>query len=1009
MALSEAETGWLEGAGAKLGAFEADAARSAEKAAKLAALAGKTDALQGDLKSAFEALTVTFEDETVGWLWWKQARTAQWMTGDPETDIDPVHDLTGNYSVDQDAQMRVDELQQRLLAIQTEMELATGADGAPLFTAKDIERELWTPLLNAGAIPRSAVPQEYSQEAQLWAGACEIYEKKLEEFTGETGENEPAKRMMKLLGSAAQLVGTLAIESMKAANLHALTITPKETEAYEALKAVSAPSEQQLALIAAHEERVRLADIVKRNIALGTLALSTVTGGLAVADVMLDEPDRRRGWKIAEAFHDAVEQSAADLLGLGLAQVTVMESGAAIKFGDTAQYKTVTARISALMSTGFKAGKVVFRAAEIVQSNDDGARRKAGIAMVQAIAASAGKAFAVCDTVAGSGPNGQEVKGTDGAWAKIGSQVEAGIMSAASVGDLVDHCIDCRDEGKTPSKSAILAAVGLEAIKLVLLGRDVMAKEDTPKDGDEEEEEDEGGGLELEMDTLFDAFPAGEDALAAAEAELASEIARQEAEAKAAALEDFRAELRDPAARAAFIEGVQKQVAVETEALDELIGKAPSTPEDLADEARAREANEALDKLIDEAKALNARWDMVNALTAGGSAALVAALPVGGLLPALQKFAMDIAILTRKSAQLNTWIDNLALTFGNNSVYGPAIRARLASARVQRNEQAAKVALDSVGVVAESCKLADLTGVSAAVAIGANMGRALTDFGYKMHAESQVSKGWALYKKARANPGDKKLAREAMRWNSTLAKCVLAYGIVIDGDPIAKEVGRRCGLTPEVLSDAGDVCGKVVTYFETLYSEDPSVLRRIPLKEDWHPGTPALDFESWTRFKTAARTRAVPPISETSALSPMIDKAFCAMIGLFTGDGGYALARDARFPESDPLDIVTATSAPAPRETPEYRDWLGKCRDGVAALAAALKSYTPLNGPCPPDAETGWSEGKRHSSMTEVVESLLAQALVLQAEIEFDLKANEAFLERRRQAREAARSLQTPP
>ncbi|HMO72212.1 MAG TPA: hypothetical protein PKC84_11330, partial [Paracoccaceae bacterium] len=334
---------------------------------------------------------------------------------------------------------------------------------------------------------------------------------------------------------------------------------------------------------------------------------------------------------------------------------------------------------------------------------------------------------------------------------------------------------------------------------------------------------------------------------------IAQRLAKIEQEEKEKEIGDFKKKLQqDPQFKEKFFAEIKTQSDKEAEKLDELIGEASGSPEDLEDEEKARKAMASVDKLIREAAACNQKWQLVETLTSAGASILVAALPVAGLVAAIQKLAMDTAILVRKSIQLNKWMDNMALTLGNHSVYGPAISSRLTSAKIQVSQQSLRVIYDALGVAAEGAKLGDCTGAATGMSIGLNMARALTEFGFKMAKEAEVEAGWQLYKDARANPGDRKKARKAMRWNSTLSKCVLAYGIVMDGDPIAKEVGRSCGLTPEVLADQKDVCGKVVTYFQTLYSDDPTVLRRIPLKKDWHPGTPILTLDSWLRFKAAA-------------------------------------------------------------------------------------------------------------------------------------------------------------
>jgi len=340
----------------------------------------------------------------------------------------------------------------------------------------------------------------------------------------------------------------------------------------------------------------------------------------------------------------------------------------------------------------------------------------------------------------------------------------------------------------------------------------------------------------------------------------------------------------------------------------------------------------------------------------------------------------------------------MELTVASSSVYGPAIKGRLHSARVQVSLQSLRVFYDLLGVTAEAIKIADASGVSMGgglaaglgIQAGTTMARALTEFGYKMEKEAEIEAGWHLFKAALASPGDRKQARKAMKWNSTLSKCVLAYGIVIDGDPVAKEIARSCGMTPEVLADQKNVCQKVVTYFETLYSDDPVVMKRVPLRKDWHPGIPALTLTSWLRFKAEARARAVPTLADESLKTPEIDRQLAALCARLGPDGDYAATRDADFPEFD-------AAAEHDRSSPEYGVFLMETDSVVMALIAALRAYRPVTGAPPPDSPGAWTAGMTHADFVDVVESLTAQAQLIKGEIASDM----AKLEEARKQREA--------
>jgi hypothetical protein len=1033
MGFEKPETEWLEAVIGERADFEKAEARMIARQEQLDAILGEVDALSEELRAANAALEITFEDRTR--FWQRQKKRMEWMTGDRDEEVDTVHDLRGEYRVDEEKARRVLELHERLVALQTRMETATDADGEPLFEARDIERELWSPLIRADIIPSNAVADKYSQEAQVWNGACGIYAEKLEEYTLTASKYDQVQRMLRIAGDTVQMVGTVAAESIKAANFDALSVTREETQTFKEIKpgveeklgeeSVSGLNRDQirdladekgidpdtLQSYADHKEKLAQAKVAKRDMAITMLGVAVAQGGLTIADKALEKRDKKYAFNIAEGVYDVVSDVAMKSLSVAESSIKVSDSGRAA----STSHKTMMGQVKNLTQYGLKAGKIVFRAAEIAEADDPATQKKAAFQMVGSIAGAVGNAFAAFDR-AGTPEEG----GTGGQFTRLGAYVEAGILASANAAKIATEIAEARKAGRDPNWAAIGASLGLSAIGPVMAGtfdplsdasradagsgEDAGVFEETPEEKAAREKKLAGaiqkmGGRQVDPSKVLELFQGSETDEARRRKELAERLETEEREAKEAGIGAFKASLRDPATKAEFLASIEKETGRELDALDALIDEATVDRDELAaDEEKAARAMAAVEKLIAEAQKLNQTWDMVNALTSGGTAILVAALPVAGLAAAIQKLAMDTAILVRKSIQLNTWMDNMALTMGNSSVYGPAIAGRLASAKVQVSQQSARVVFDAIGVAAESAKLADSMGVATGLSIGNNMARALTEYGFKLHKEAEIERGWHLYKKARANPGDRKRARKAMKWNSTLSKCVLAYGIVMDGDPIAKEVGRSCGLTPEILADQHAVCGKVVTYFETLYTDDPVVLRRVPLRKDWHPGEPELTFDSWLRFRAAAANRAVPPIGEGSTATPLIDAHFARLDGLLGGSADYAAKRDDDYPEALEEEIedeeAPGGSYRAPlRAGEDYGAWLGRVRDELTGLLGALGAYRPLAGPCPEDAEEPWIEGLHHGPMQEVVDSLMAQVAMMRAEVDYDIRQHEAMRE----------------
>lgn len=1063
MAFTEDQLSWLETAQAKSAEFVAFGETMRQRNAAMEKFGADIDRLQDELRKASLALKVTWDDEEKAGWFKKSKRQMDWMNGDRDSEIDTVHDLQDGYDVDPEAAKRVQVLHMELVRIQTQMEQATDEDGNELFSAKDIERELWSPLILSGAIPSNAVGDKYSQEAQAWNGACQIYEDRLKEHSKTASKNENAKIWLKRAMDFTSFAGTIAGESIKAANFDGMSLSKAERDQKVKLGKIPPEqlSEEQKTQLKSLTERDNHAKIANRDLAILQVTTTVVQGGLNIADGLLDKPSEKRDWGIAEKAFGVLESAALSSLDLAGKQVAVGNPDLAKEAG----FKTAMASATSLVSYGFKAGKVVFRFKEILDAKDEGGRKAAASGMIKAIAGAVGDAFAAFDTQSGkSGDGTSDITGTGGQWAKIGGAINIAIVGSADIGFIVDHVVKSQGAGGLKNPSALVAAVGLNVVAPIMVGvfdkisdasrRDVGSGSN-PSEGWSRAFEETGteaplnrqtgktmGGVAETMSKTFDILkgstqskenetelaratdakkleeqvmgalrgldlssvdpkmlehiPAGTE-LEDQKRIVAERLAKQEAEDRKQAMTEFKTKLRDdPKFKEEFFAEIKAQSDKEAAALEKLIGEARSNdPEDLADEEKARKAMAAVDKLIAEATACNTKWQLIDTMTSGGAAILVAALPVAGLAAALQRLAMDVAILIRKSAQLNDWMKNMALTEGNNSVYGPAIQSRLASAAVQVSQQATRVIFDAIGVAAETAKLADCTGAATGISIGNSMAKALTEYGFKLHKEVEIERGWQLYKDARASKGDRKKARKAMRWNSTLSKCVLAYGIVMDGDPIAKEVGRSCGLTPEVLADQKNVCTKVVTYFQTLYSDDPVVMRRIPLTKDWHPGSPALTLDSWMRFKAAAISRARPNLAEASARTPGIDGTLAQLAALIGSDGNYGKKRDALYPEVP----VNEPSVEDTRATPAYRRYLEDTREQLGTLVSLLRSWRPLTGTPGDDVEKPWAPGMAHDGMADIAESLLAQAQLALGEVSYDLDLldeREAEIERRK-------------
>jgi hypothetical protein len=206
--------------------------------------------------------------------------------------------------------------------------------------------------------------------------------------------------------------------------------------------------------------------------------------------------------------------------------------------------------------------------------------------------------------------------------------------------------------------------------------------------------------------------------------------------------------------------------------------------------------------------------------------------------------------------------------------------------------------------------------------------KTLTDFFSKREMEG----AWKAYVAALENPDNRKLQREALRKNATLAKYAVAWAATEGHDRMAQNAMTQCGLTPQVLEHEDTNAHKVVEYLETLFDTDPVVLKSSPNRPDWWPGPPELASRTWTKFLAAA-AGTDPPLDKRDAVP--ITRALVA--------AETKLAEAEKTPDSKPA--VTAAG------------------EALMRLIEMTGSYTPVD-----------TEGAIHKSTQTYVEAIAALA-----------------------------------
>jgi len=245
--------------------------------------------------------------------------------------------------------------------------------------------------------------------------------------------------------------------------------------------------------------------------------------------------------------------------------------------------------------------------------------------------------------------------------------------------------------------------------------------------------------------------------------------------------------------------------------------------------------------------------------------AVAAFLPQAGIAVSAIELIKNLHKAARHLKAYREWRENVADARSAMSVQVEAMTNRMGLSEGQMGEAAFKAVEEAIKLVGSAVSVAGPFAPAGHV-ITATMGAVSTLRGLilKHYRESQLSKAWKLYLSARSNPGDRKLVRESIRKNPTLAKYVIAYGAEVDGNPVARNAMTKCGLNRDVLDSKDANVQKVVAFLEALYPEDPVLMRPLDEPEPWYPGPVEFKAMSYAAFVGAAQAATHPALIASS-------------------------------------------------------------------------------------------------------------------------------------------------
>ena len=960
MALTDYQIDWIGKAAGKEIDLDAFAAKEKARNDKLALYVGPESDLAASRDSISKAQEFTIKKGkgAIKWRATDSDRNGYELRADVEFDtVNDTRDATEavpRHIID-DAHAAVMQLN----AISERMANEYDEEGNRIFSDDDIRREVWTPMVRDGTIPDNIVPKQFSEHAIAFKGAMEIYQARIDKHSQSSTGKEDLIRGLGIAADTASLIGTLATSSV--------TISGATTKAdinKELLTSESPRTEElkeQKALIEQRENFTKLGAAI-------------VTGGFSVTQAVVKETAKEkeeRDWaKVADTSIKVLTKVVA--AGIGpIAKEIVGVDKATNDDDGKAKMRTAEA-VKAGVLGGLSALRLAPTLANVVKA-DPKDRRKLVEQMIEQVADAVQYGF----VAAASKSSDTEEQ------AKL-REMGAYIRTIIVVTGKAERACELLAQGKPGEAAMLLGAAALQDGMAIAstFAVDAMKKNvdsDTYKNASTEErlfmektDTDKNlGKTELARSKAMEKLlktveektnSVTEDALKIyqdgqpveidAGAEEAAKAAEEQIEKQQVELAQKK--LEEQFGDEAFVKDMFEDFETKMVGYDDIYKDANPTklvegkPDEVAD------ALAAIDRAIAQTSALRARAEMINGIT-GGAASIVAALVPGtGAVSAAQAVAYDIYCLCQAVRIHNEWVESMKVAFRAESAYAASIEKTLENANITLSHKSVKLVLDSLKLGNEIGRCFDPTGATTVISASLTMTSALVDYGYKMQKEAEISRGWDAYKTARENPENRKAARKAMRMNSTLAKCCIAYGACMKKDPVAQEAIRISGLSPAILADDKDVCNKLVAYLENEMSDDPVVLQVERQPKKWQPGKPELTPKSWFETKTAASISAEPRLDPGSVKTPGMDRLLADLHSKSYWDG-HRSYKEWRSDKAGTDDDAETRKDVATRSTAL-----------LEKLISQMDAYKPLQARSP----------EKHKEMADIAETYKALAQI---------------------------------
>jgi hypothetical protein len=846
---------------------------------------------------------------------------------DPNEDFDSGHDMKDVKGIDPGDFKRLMDAQALIATevakLQKEYDLASRT---PLFTDREISDAIWAPLMRRKLIPENAIPKRYSEVSRTFDGASGAYQERLAAYTDGLGKFE---KLCESLGVAKDVLDA-ATETANAVigDLASLDVKFDVSTAKDCI----------------------------------TLINVTLSGGASTLQTMLREAgndDLSFKDKVANAAGAIIKQAAK----IGSSAATVGFD----QYGDWGSDlgKVVGDGISMAVSGGsaivkIKKGKyreALGDIADIVASACDCAYN-----VNQSKTDS--KTYTYDPSNAYSGPSVN--------MSELGMFIAAGIRSGAAAEAFIEKMI--KGTVKVEDIGALLGDVFREAVASSskwMADQVESKKESEAKDKDHARGDDDGrtefnrvkNVEEPEIEdrqkdgATSEGFAAIGEIIKAIQSKSGKDLedflnGKPQFKALAEKIKSQQRSVMDDAT-----ESMNEEVAQEAKAFRDMIHRGETG--DMEGEIRSVEA------MIMAIKRDQMLTDLAAKLISMPAQIVAAFLPQAGIAVSGIELIKNLKLAAEHLAAFMEWQANVADARSAMSVQAEAMVNRAGLEAKQGMEASLKALNAAVMIVGGALSCAGPFAAAGHIATSTTKGVvAIGQLIYKFYDKAKLRGQWKLYLKALNDPEDRKVVRQAIRENPTLAKYVIAYGAVEENNPVARNVMRKCNMSSEVLDSKDTNVQKVEAYLEALYPEDPVLLVAVARPKEWWPGPLELSSASVAAFAGAAEKKTgqklqrgacknvIIQLTQLEALDPTFRKGFEEW-----RKAGEDAGKD---PDNEDLDKAVETALRKLQSITQTREM------SAQALIGLLKTADPAG-----------ADGKPHAEMKAVLKLLLPTAAQL--------------------------------